>query len=548
MRDVRLMHIEAKGKPKFSGRFRYITIIPARGWTAKMSSKNSSEDAEKLAPVESFKLANGKEFVLDPAHADLAYKYNQQLEYIEDVTPEEYRKLKWKIDFMIIPLISLIYGVQYMDKSAVSFASVSGLLTDIKMHGQQYSWTTTAFNLSYLICVFPILRALQRFPLVKTTSLCVILWGIVLACHAACHNYASLIACRVLLGALESAVTPGFVLLSTKWYTQEESFLRTTIYYSWNGVGTILGCGIAYGCYIYRESYSIAGWRVLFVITGLITVVLGFILLFHIPDNPPDAWFLTKREKSLVFQRVKNSDQGYGNPEWRWYQFRESLLDPRTWLGFFYAISSNIPNGGLGSFMSLLLSDSLNYGPAKSFLMRMPGGAVETVGLFIFALFVVRWPLRIIISAFVTLVVIAGSCMLAFSSNSGAQLAGLYIYSLSPIGMICFLSMFGTNTAGYSKKVTSQAILLIGYCVGNLVGPQTFVSTEAPNYHSAKISIVVCYVISLFCLLGLGALNFYDNRKRDKLESQPGYVKPQNENIHFADLTDREIPGFRYLY
>ncbi len=188
-----------------------------------------------------------------------------------------------------MPLISLIYGVQYMDKSTCSFASIMGLLEALSMHGQMYSWTTTSFNLAYLVFVFPLSRLLQKFPLVKTTSTCIILWGIVLCCHAACKSYATFILCRVLLGALESAVTPGFVLLSAKWYKQEESFLRTTIYYSNNGFGTIIGCAIAYGCYIHGGSYSMAGWKVLFVVTGLLTIVLGFILMFHVPDNPPDA-------------------------------------------------------------------------------------------------------------------------------------------------------------------------------------------------------------------------------------------------------------------
>ncbi len=172
--------------------------------------------------------------------------------------------------------------------------------------------------------------------------------------------------------------------------------------------------------------------------------------MFHVPDNPLDAWFLSKFEKKLVMQRVKDNKQGYWSTKWKWYQFKESLMD--AWLGFFYAFFSNIPNGGLGSFMSILLSDSLGYGSKKSLLMRIPGGAIETVGLVLFALLINKWPYHIFLSSFITDVVIAGSCMLAFSTNSKAQLAGLYIYFLSPIGIICFLSLFGANTLGYTKK------------------------------------------------------------------------------------------------
>jgi hypothetical protein len=34
-------------------------------------------------------------------------------------------------------------------------------------------------------------------------------------------------------------------------------------------------------------------------------------------------------------------------------------------------------------------------------------------------------------------------------------------------------------------------LLFTGYCVGNIIGPQTFKSSEAPRYHSAYIASVI---------------------------------------------------------
>lgn len=48
-------------------------------------------------------------------------------------------------------------------------------------------------------------------------------------------------AVRTLLGAAESVVTPGFALLTARFYTRQEQPLRFAIWYSCNGLGSCIG-------------------------------------------------------------------------------------------------------------------------------------------------------------------------------------------------------------------------------------------------------------------------------------------------------------------
>lgn len=41
------------------------------------------------------------------------------------------------------------------------------------------------------------------------------------------------------------------------------------------------------------------------------------------------------------------------------------------------------------------------------------------------------------------------------------------------------LTMVSSNVAGYTKKQLTGALLFTGYCVGNIIGPQTFIDSEA---------------------------------------------------------------------
>ncbi|KAG0686503.1 hypothetical protein C6P40_003927 [Pichia californica] len=138
-------------------------------------------------------------------------------------------------------------------------------------------------------------------------------------------------------------------------------------------------------------------------------------------------------------------------------------------------------------------------------------------------------------------------CMLAFAMQSpNARLAGYYLFYISPVGMICCLSCFTSNVAGHTKKITINAFYLIGYCVGNLIGPQTFIASQAPQYRGGQISMVVCYAVSTILIAWLYYNYWSENKRRDALLAEGTLELPDIENIEFADLTDKENVKFRY--
>ncbi|KAH3899982.1 probable Allantoate permease [Saccharomycodes ludwigii] len=475
------------------------------------------------------------------------------------VTPEEDRKLLRKIDFYIFPLICLLYAIQFMDKVTNGNAAIMGLRTDLKMHGTEYSWVGSAFYFGYLGGLFVIPPLLQKSPwFMKSVSIIVILWGMVLACHAAPSvNYASFIFLRCLLGFLESAITPSFTILMCQYWKQDEQFVRICFWFGCNGLGGILSSSISYGLFIHSASYSMKAWRVLFVITGMMTIFTGLLMLLHIPDNPSKAWFLNAREKLMVIQRIKSNQQGYGNHHIKKYQIIEAFKDIRTWLYFLFSVCSQIPNGGMTNFFSILLNESFKFDTKKSLLMNMPGDGVELGGCPLFGLLCVyfaykkfrhfKWLGHSLVWGFIANnLVIVGTCMLAFADKSKkARLAGAYIWFILPVAFICTLSNISSNTCGYTKKWTVSSINLMAYCAANIAGPQTFIAKQAPNYNGAKIAMVVCSCVGSVILALLYIINVRENKKRDKVAAERGPERVV-ENLEFADLTDFENPHFRY--
>jgi ACS family allantoate permease-like MFS transporter len=129
-------------------------------------------------------------------------------------------------------------------------------------------------------------------------------------------------------------------------------------------------------------------------------------------------------------------------------------------------------------------------------------------------------------------------------SLPNGRLAGYYLTQASPTGFVALLSLLASNVAGYTKKTTVGALYLIAYCVGNIIGPQTFRPKDKPRYIPAEITIIVCYSL---CVIDLLLIHFYYkkmNKKNALARTAPGYKKLDKQE--FLDLTDKENPEFVY--
>lgn len=111
--------------------------------------------------------------------------------------------------------------------------------------------------------------------------------------------------------------------------------------------------GIAVGTA--KHGSAIAPWKIVFLVTGLLTIALGFYFLYLIPDNQLNARWLSKEDRVLAVERVRVNQQGIGNKHFKMYQLKEAFTDPMTWAFFLYSLLADIPNGGITNFFSQLV-------------------------------------------------------------------------------------------------------------------------------------------------------------------------------------------------
>ena len=112
------------------------------------------------------------------------------------------------------------------------------------------------------------------------------------------------------------------------------------------------------------------------------------------------------------------------------------------------------------------------------------------------------------------------------------------------------LAWNASNLAGHSKKVTVNALTLVAFCVGNILGTQTFRSSDAPAYSAGKISIMACLAAQVCVCFALRYCNDRLNKQnREKLEGMSEEEKDMmREKLAYSDQTDRQNPFFVYTH
>lgn len=276
-------------------------------------------------------------------------------------------------------------------------------------------------------------------------------------------------------------------------------------------------------------------------------MLLGLGVFFYLPDNPLSARWLTEQERLLAVERTRSNQQAVENKTVKWYQFREALTDVNTWLYFFFAICTNVPNGAITNFGSILIT-SFGYSSKQALLLGTPAGAVEIVWILFFAWLATRTGQRLW-SAFAAFIVPLIGLIMVASATHVTGLVGYYLIYGYPVASVIILSLISANTAGYTKKVTVNALNLIGYCIGNIIGPQTFQAADAPDYTPAKIAMVICFALCMFILLLIRFIAVRENKRRDVLAATGDIDANKvygDREAGILDLSDRENLSFRY--
>ncbi|KAI0485110.1 major facilitator superfamily domain-containing protein [Xylariaceae sp. FL0804] len=462
------------------------------------------------------------------------------------------RQVRQKVDWRILPFLCVTYALQFIDKTSLSYSSVYGIIEDNKLHGQQYAWASSIFYFGYLVFEYPGVAILQRFPVAKFLGVNIALWGAILMTTAACSSFAGLAAVRFVLGMTEATISPGFVAVTGMWWTRQEQAGRSALWISFLGVGSFVGTLLAFGIG-HIKSGSLSDWKYIYLILGAITAVWGVVFALFVPDGPARVGWLSEDEKVVAVQRVVENRTGTKARRFARDQVVEAVTDPKVVVLGLISLVNAIASGGL-AFASLVIS-GFGFSPIQTTLMNLPLSSVQIVAQLGAGFFASRIrSFRLHVASLAMLPPIVGTVLINQlpETDKWGRLVGVWLLGTYPVGFMVILGLLSTNIAGSTKRSVASGWVFVCYCVGQIVGPQCFKSSEAPEYPSGIVAMLVGFILNLVLNQILRYLYARENKKRDaalvgKSDDEIAEMNKESELQGFEDVTDKHNVMFRYV-
>ncbi|KIM92813.1 hypothetical protein OIDMADRAFT_139014 [Oidiodendron maius Zn] len=473
-------------------------------------------------------------------------------------TVEDENRVIRLIDRVLLPIMFISFGLQYMDKVLLNGASQFGIVQDLGLYDivvidkaprlslNKFSNVTLIFYWGYFVGSFPAVYLAQRLPTGKFSAIAIMIWGAVTMTTASVKTYAGFMVQRFFLGVCEAAISPAFSLITAMWYKPTEQPLRIAVWYASTGLGGLVGSIATWG--IGHIAGALHPWQYQFIILGAITVAWGFVVLYLLPDNPVQARFLSQMQRTIAVERMRRGQTGIENTHFKSYQVKEALLDPKTWLLVVMTLSIQMVNGAVSGFGAIIVS-SFGFNGLHSVLLTGGLGGIVFVLLLGFGLWAIYVPnQRTYIIMFACIPTIA-ACIIMWKSSWATYhtpLAGFYLLGFFSIIYVMILAVMSANTAGHTKKAFTAGLVWAAYCAGNGIAPLLVKTTETTEHYPTLFKALLVFVSTTLVLtLTLRVLLENKNKSRDR---NGLVVEDDAARTGFEDLTDGENPNFRYSW
>lgn len=186
----------------------------------------------------------------------------------------------------ILPLVFVTYSLAYVDRANYGFGAAAGLAQTLHITESQSALLAALFFLGYFLFQIPGAAYARKRSARKLICVALISWGVLAMLTGVVKTFWGLALVRLTLGASESFILPGMLLLLSQWFTREERSRANTFLILGNPV-TVLWMSAVTGYMMHAF-----GWQKTFIIEGIPSILWGFIWFLLIRDRPEQATWL----------------------------------------------------------------------------------------------------------------------------------------------------------------------------------------------------------------------------------------------------------------
>ncbi|KAF8551805.1 MFS general substrate transporter [Imleria badia] len=455
------------------------------------------------------------------------------------------KRLVRKLDTRILPITCVLYLFACLDRSNLGNARLQGLPQDAlggDPTGLLFDWLVAIFFVPYVVCQVPWTILSKYYNPRIWIGYSAILWGLCSTLMSIANDFESLLLARFGLGVFEAAFGPSVVLYFSFYYTKAEYGTRVASWFGFAAVAGAFGGLLAYG--IQHVKISIANWRLLFLIEGIPTVLLGVLCLFLLPGRPESTDFLTHAERKLAVERMNRGTSGDIGAIVNQRHVIAAFLDWRIYFAGVICFALNCALGSLSAFLPTII-ETMGHSPALSQLMTVPPYAVSALILLITSSTSDRIQSR-------GFLVVSGCTLggIGYMILLGIARAHIHVRYLATfciaagtyasLGLV--IAWFTHNLGSETKRAAGLSLYGAIGQTGSILGSHLYPLTEGPAYSRGFGVSGALMFLAAFSALILTISYRWENARRNAAFGEPDRDAP----VDTSELAD-EAPGFRYI-
>lgn len=475
-----------------------------------------------------------------------------------------------KIDYKILIWTCVMFFALEIDRANISQALSDNMLKNLKMTTNDYNNGMTIFYCSFLFAELPSQLISKRVGPDRWIPTQIVLWSIVAICQFFITGRSSFYVTRFLLGLLQGGFIPDVILYLSYFYTGKELPFRCSIFWTFMILADIASSFLGFGILHMRGKVTTVlgngadladGWRWLFLIEGLMSLLIGIFAFALMPAAPTAtaSWFrgkkgwFTPREESIMVTRVLRNDPTKGTMHNRQglkpKEILKSVLEYDLWPVYLIGLSYGIPVSPVKSYLTLTLR-GLGFGTFKTNLLTIPASVLQLIQLLVgtyiseyvqsrslVALFAQIWLFPLLV-AFQTF----GEDTNKWVKFVVTTLIVGYFYPHAIQVAWC-----SRNSNTVRTRTVSASVYNISVQLSSIISSQIYRADDAPLYKKANKGLLAVNVYNIALYISVFFFYRYKNRIRDKIWKS---MTPAEQEDYVQNGTDEGSKrlDFRFAY
>lgn len=403
-----------------------------------------------------------------------------------------------KVSRRLIPFLMLCYLGAYLDRVNVGFAKLQ-MLNDLRFSETVYGMGAGIFFLGYFLFEVPSNLVLHRVGARKWLARIMLTWAVISASFIFVKSPTAFYVLRFLLGVAEAGFAPGVILYLTYWFPAARRAKALSLFFMAIPLAGMIGGPLSgWIMHSLQGAMEMAGWKWLFLLEALPSLVLGIAILLYLDDGIAKAKWLNESEKTLLARNVA-ADNAHKIAH---LSIRSFIGDRRLWLMAAIYFCVVLGQYGLTFWLPTIIRKSGVADPLWVGLFTAIPYLCAIIALPLIGMSADHHRERRLHLAIPMLVAAAGFAVLP---ALGSVAASIVCLSVAAAGILAASSQFWSLPTALLGGMSAAAGIAAVNCVANLAGffspaivgwlnDLTGKSTAGLIFISAAVTLGACFV------------------------------------------------------